>query len=342
MARPIKSLPHFYRRGCLNTAPPRQPLGKPVLNHARKQANGVDVAGRAWLVKRPRMGKYHHPKMGYQCQRRQDRLDAFTNAGDRTGLNDYVEGRNYPAKSSVSRLSPYLRFGQISAHQAWHQAAENRNSQDKQLDIFRSELGWREFSYSLLHFNPELKTTPLQPRFAHFGWIENAANLEAWQRGQTGYPIIDAGMRELYQTGYMHNRVRMIVGSFLVKNLLLHWHHGEAWFWDCLFDADPANNSASWQWIAGCGADAAPYFRIFNPVTQGQKFDAEGRYTRHYVPEVADMPNKYLFNPWEAPADVRAAANLRLGQNYPEPIVDVKVSRQRALDSFAQMPKAGQ
>jgi len=134
----------------------------------------------------------------------------------------------------------------------------------------------------------------------------------------------------------------MIVGSFLVKNLLLHWHHGEAWSWDCLFDADPANNSASWQWIAGCGADAAPYFRVFNPVTQGQKFDAEGRYTRHFVPEVADMPDKYLFNPWEAPADVRAAANLRLGQNYPEPIVDVKTSRQRALDSFAQMPKASQ
>ena len=339
---PYKVFTPFYRRGCLNAAPPRQPLGKPVLNHARKLANGAIsldelglLSGRAWE-------NTITQKWDISAKGAKDRLDAFTNAGDRTGLNDYVEGRNFPAKSNVSRLSPYLRFGQISAHQAWHQAAENRNSQDKQLDIFRSELGWREFSYSLLHFNPELKTTPLQPRFAHFGWIENAAHLKAWRRGQTGYPIIDAGMRELYQTGYMHNGVRMIVGSFLVKNLLLHWHHGEAWFWDCLFDADPANNSASWQWIAGCGADAAPYFRVFNPVTQGQKFDAEGRYTRHYVPEVADMPDKYLFNPWEAPADVRAAANLRLGQNYPEPIVDIKTSRQRALDSFAQMPKASQ
>ncbi|MGB1183296.1 MAG: cryptochrome/photolyase family protein, partial [Candidatus Puniceispirillaceae bacterium] len=235
--------------------------------------------------------------------------------------------------------SPYLRFGQVSAHQAWHIAGQNRQADDKQLDIFRSELGWREFSYSLLHFNPAMKTQPLQPRFAGFGWAENEDHLRAWQIGQTGYPIVDAAMRELYQTGYMHNRVRMIVGSFLVKNLLLHWHHGEAWFWDCLFDADRANNSAGWQWIAGCGADAAPYFRVFNPVTQGQKFDADGDYTRKYVPELRDMPNKYLFNPWDAPADILARARVRLGSDYPKPIVEVKASRQRALDTFAQMPK---
>ncbi|CAI8406563.1 MAG: Deoxyribodipyrimidine photo-lyase [Rhodospirillaceae bacterium] len=147
-------------------------------------------------------------------------------------------------------------------------------------------------------------------------------------------------MRELYQTGYMHNRVRMIVGSFLVKNLLLHWHHGEAWFRDCLFDADRANNSAGWQWIAGCGADAAPYFRVFNPVTQGQKFDPDGTYTRRFVPELQDMPNKFLFNPWDAPKDVLKRAGVQLGQNYPQPIVEVKASRQRALDAFADLPKS--
>ena len=185
-----------------------------------------------------------------------------------------------------------------------------------------------------------MKTDPLEARFASFGWAENLGHLKKWQRGQTGYPSVGAAMRELYQTGYMHNRVRMSVGSFLVKNLLLHWHHGEAWFWDCLFDADRANNSAGWQWIAGCGADAAPFFRVFNPVTQGQKFDPDGRYTRAFVPELQDMPNKYLFNPWDAPKDVLARARVQLGKSYPFPIVDVKASRQRALDAFADLPKS--
>ena len=154
-------------------------------------------------------------------------------------------------------------------------------------------------------------------------------------KGLTGYPIVDAGMRELYETGYMHNRLRMVVGSFLVKNLLLHWHHGERWFWDCLVDADLASNSAGWQWIAGSGADAAPYFRIFNPVMQGQKFDPDGKYTKKYIPELRDMPNKYLYNPWEAPRDVLEAANVRLGDNYPLPIVEIGSSRQKALEAFA-------
>ncbi len=159
--------------------------------------------------------------------------------------------------------------------------------------------------------------------------------MELWQKGKTGIPIVDAGMRQLWETGYMHNRVRMIVASFLVKNLLLDWRHGEKWFWDCLVDADLANNSASWQWVAGCGADAAPYFRIFNPVTQGQKFDPEGCYTRKFVPELKNLPGKYLFNPWEAPEHILRGAGIYLGEDYPKPIVDLKESRNRALEAFA-------
>ncbi|MCX7352414.1 MAG: FAD-binding domain-containing protein, partial [Proteobacteria bacterium] len=170
--------------------------------------------------------------------------------------------------------------------------------------------------------------------FDNFPWTENNEYLEAWKAGQTGYPIVDAGMRELWKTGYMHNRVRMIVGSFLVKNLLLHWHHGRDWFWDCLVDADLANNSASWQWIAGSGADAAPYFRIFNPITQGEKFDPEGQYTRHFVPELRQLPIKYLFKPWETPATILKACKIDLGKTYPNPIINIKESRDRALQAY--------
>jgi len=205
------------------------------------------------------------------------------------------------------------------------------------IDCFRSELGWREFSYSLLYHFPDLPRKSLQEKFEQFPWIENKEYLKAWQTGKTGYPLVDAGMRELWSTGTMHNRVRMVVGSFLVKNLLLHWHHGEKWFWDCLVDADLASNSAGWQWIAGCGADAAPYFRVFNPITQGEKFDKNGEYTRRYVPELAGLPDKYLFSPWTAPEIVLASAGIELGVDYPLPIVDVKASRERALTAFGSL-----
>jgi deoxyribodipyrimidine photo-lyase len=196
------------------------------------------------------------------------------------------------------------------------------------------ELGWREFSHNLLYHFPELPRNNLQKKFDKFPWLENADYLQSWQTGQTGYPLVDAGMRELWKTGYMHNRLRMVVASFLVKNLLLHWHHGERWFWNCLLDADLANNSASWQWVAGCGADAAPYFRIFNPCIQGQKFDPNGDYTKQFVPELKSLPNEYLFNPWEAPDAVLQKAGIILGKNYPKPIVNLKLSRLRALDAF--------
>ena len=196
------------------------------------------------------------------------------------------------------------------------------------IDNFLSELGWREFSHYLLRHWPALPERNLQTKFDRFPWATDGGHLAAWQRGQTGYPIVDAGMRELWQTGYMHNRVRMIVGSFLVKNLLIDWRLGQAWFWDTLVDADLANNSASWQWVAGCGADAAPYFRIFNPVTQGQKFDPEGVYVRRFVPELAALANEAIHSPWTAPARQRRAVA------YPEPIVDLRRSRERALAAF--------
>lgn len=208
---------------------------------------------------------------------------------------------------------------------------------DKNIDHFCSELGWREFSYNLLYHHPALPHTNLQSKFNAFPWDENLNYLYAWQKGKTGIPMVDAGMRELWHTGYMHNRVRMIVGSFLVKNLRLHWHHGERWFWDTLVDADLANNSASWQWIAGCGADAAPYFRIFNPVMQGQKFDPQGEYIRKYVPELAALPDQYLFSPWEAPASVLQQADITLGVTYPYPIIDLKKSREEALIAFQSL-----
>tara|TARA_B110000003_G_scaffold109392_1_gene111993 strand:+ start:1394 stop:2806 length:1413 start_codon:yes stop_codon:yes gene_type:complete len=249
------------------------------------------------------------------------------------GIDNYKEGRNFPFKKNVSRLSPHIHFGEISPKQLWVKAKSI--SSNKNTEHFVSEICWREFSYYLLYHFPNLPKDNLQKKFNNFPWKDNNYYFDSWKKGKTGYPIIDAGMRELYETGYMHNRVRMIVASFLVKNLLIHWHKGERWFWDCLFDADLANNSASWQWVAGSGADAAPYFRIFNPVTQGVKFDVDGQYTKQYVPELKDMPNKYLFSPWEAPDDVLNKANVVLGGNYPKPIIDIKESREKALYSFS-------
>jgi deoxyribodipyrimidine photo-lyase len=255
-------------------------------------------------------------------------------------LNGYKEGRNFPNKKNVSRLSPHLHWGEISPNTIWHkisnlQHLEINNFEDT--DTFLSEMGWREFSYYLLFYFPDLPRKNLQKKFDNFSWDNNSLFLKAWKSGLTGYPIIDAGMRELWSTGYMHNRLRMIVGSFLVKNLLLHWHEGEKWFWDCLVDADLASNSAGWQWIAGCGADAAPYFRIFNPITQGLRFDPNGDYTRRYIPEISMLPNKFLFNPWDAPNEVLKESNIKLGETYPKPIVDIKISRAKALSTFAKL-----
>lgn len=249
------------------------------------------------------------------------------------GIDNYKEGRDFPAQESVSKLSPYLHFGEISPRQieyALKNLPENENTEH-----FKRELCWREFSYYLLFHLPHMPTQNLRPAFDDFAWQHNTQLVEKWQQGKTGYPLVDAGMRQLWQTGYMHNRVRMVCASFLVKNLLIDWRYGASWFWDCLVDADLANNSASWQWVAGSGADAAPYFRIFNPTTQAEKFDPHGTYIKTYLPELKHLPIKYLFTPSEAPSQVLTQANIILGKDYPYPIVDLKVSRQRALETYA-------
>lgn len=254
-------------------------------------------------------------------------------------LSGYKRNRDYPAYNSTSNLSVNLHFGEISPHQIWNavNTIGRFNATEEDVNHFLSEMIWREYScYLLTHFK-QLPSENFQNKFNLFPWKNNAQLLQAWQQGKTGYPLVDAGMRELWQTGYMHNRVRMIVASFLTKNLLIHWHAGRDWFWDCLIDADLANNSASWQWVAGCGVDAAPYFRIFNPITQGEKFDQDGEYTKKFIPELKHLPNKYLFNPWQAPEKVLNDAGIILGVTYPKPIVDLKSSREKALLAYQSL-----
>jgi deoxyribodipyrimidine photo-lyase len=260
-------------------------------------------------------------------------------------LADYAEARDRPDVDGTSRLSAHLHFGEISPHLLWHAAKakikETKGPAAKSLERFLAELGWREFSYHLLYHFPTLVDQPFRPEFAEFPWHDNPSALTAWQQGQTGFPIIDAAMRQLWHTGWMHNRVRMIVASFLTKNLLVPWQQGAAWFWDTLVDADLANNSASWQWVAGCGADAAPYFRIFNPVLQAERFDPEGTYVRQWVPELRDLPRDFIHQPWEAPALVLRAAGIRLGETYPERLIDHATSRDRALEAYEAIKKNG-
>lgn len=324
---PYKVFTPFYRRGCLGTHSPRAPMQKPRKLSLLRYDLGISLDALKLI---PQIPWYKTMSNVWQAgeQAAKQKLKLFLE----NGLWDYKEGRNFPAKQCVSQLSPYLHFGHMSPNQIWY--ALDAFEPNQNIDCFRSELGWREFSYSQLFHFPTLPKDNWQAKFNAFPWIKSKKLLRAWHRGKTGYPIVDAGMRELWQTGYMHNRVRMIVGSFLVKNCLIHWREGEAWFWDCLVDADLASNSASWQWVAGCGADAAPYFRIFNPVTQGEKFDVHGEYTKRFVPELRNMPDKYLYCPWDAPDDVLSNAGVYLGKNYPKPIVDLKASRADALAAY--------
>ncbi|QOL19715.1 cryptochrome/photolyase family protein [Candidatus Bodocaedibacter vickermanii] len=255
-----------------------------------------------------------------------------------TAVMSYKEQRDYMDKSATSMLSPHLHFGEISPRLIYHRCQELMALGQGDLSgvqHFLSELGWREFSYHLLYHFPVLPTEPFRSEFNQFEWGNNPDDLRKWQQGKTGFPIIDAAMQELWQTGYMHNRARMIVASFLTKNLLIHWRHGAEWFWDTLVDADLASNSASWQWVAGCGVDAAPYFRIFNPITQGEKFDPDGIYVKRWIPELRDLDVKYIHQPWTAPLSVLKDAGVRLGHTYPEPMVDLKATRNRALQAYA-------
>jgi len=270
----------------------------------------------------------------------QRRLNAFLKAS----VDEYDGCRNLPDEDGTSRLSPWLHFGEISPRQIW--AALNQRSRDSGVfpatagaKVFLSELGWREFAHHLLFNFPRTPTAPLREEFNRFPWSKdiNGKKLRAWQRGETGYPLVDAGMRQLWQTGWMHNRVRMVVASFLVKHLRLPWQNGAEWFWDTLLDADLANNTLGWQWSAGCGADAAPYFRIFAPMAQGERFDKEGNFVRRWVPELATLPAKWIHRPWEAPDEVLSAAGVLLGKTYPRPIIDHASARAEALAAFKAM-----
>ncbi len=247
------------------------------------------------------------------------------------GLRDYAEARDQLAGETTSRLSPHLRFGEISPRRiaAATEAAAQGAHAHRGAEKFLSELGWREFSHALLLQQPDLAQKNWNPRFDAFPWRRDPPALAAWRRGRTGYPVVDAGMRELWTTGYMHNRVRLIAGSFLTKHLGLDWRDGEAWFWDTLCDADEASNPANWQWVAGSGADAAPYFRVFNPILQGEKFDPQGAYVRRWIPELAGLDARYIHAPWTAPTGAGA------GRAYPAPIVNHAEARARALAAFA-------
>ncbi len=270
----------------------------------------------------------------------QARLDRFLD----DALADYKSDRDRPDRRGVSMLSPHLHFGEISPRQVWH-AVRCRQSKShggplaESADVFLAEIGWREFAHHLLWHFPHTADEPLRPEFADFPWADDPAALAAWQAGRTGYPIVDAGMRQLWAIGWMHNRVRMIAASFLVKDLRLPWQSGARWFWDTLVDADLANNTLGWQWSAGCGADAAPYFRVFNPVTQGERFDPAGDYVRAWVPELADLPTRWIHKPWDAPPDVLADAGVTLGETYPHPIVDHAEARKAALAAFERIKK---
>ncbi|WP_026606163.1 cryptochrome/photolyase family protein [Methylocapsa acidiphila] len=259
------------------------------------------------------------------------------------GLATYGAARDELGRGATSRLSPHLRFGEISPRQIFHGVRRQQAQQpeaERGADKFRAELAWREFNYHVLYHRPDVATKNLQGRFDSLPWRDPPrAELDAWRMGQTGYPLVDAAMRELWTSGFMHNRARMVAASFLVKHLLCDWRVGEAWFWDTLCDADPANNPMNWQWAAGSGFDAAPFFRVFNPVLQGEKFDSTGAYVRRHVPELARLPEKWIHRPWEAPAHVLSAARLKLGETYPRPIVDHASARTRALEAFARIKR---
>lgn len=329
---PYRVFTPFYTKGCLNAPPPAHPLPAPSLALATPPANARNLGAFnllptiAWDA--PLTAHWNIGEAGALQQ-----MDWFLDSG----IDGYAVGRDIPSKKNVSRLSPYLHFGELSVRALWYATQQTEPTFPKDTQKFRAELGWREFSHYLLYHHHELRVNNFTSKFDDFAWGTHDDHLRCWQRGMTGYPIIDAGMRELYQTGYMHNRVRMITASFLVKNLLIDWRLGEQWFWDCLFDADHANNAASWQWVAGCGADAAPYFRIFNPILQAQKFDPSGHYIRRYVPELHDLPDKYLACPWEAPTDILRASGVQLGMHYPKPIIDFSESRKMALQRYSDL-----
>lgn len=330
---PYKVFTPYYRNGCLSQAEPRYPIER--ANNQYVKIDSDTSLDSLELLPKIRWDKQIEIQWQVSEDAAKEKLAEFI----QTNIEYYDHQRNFPADKGTSLLSPYLRHGQISVNQVWHAVKDAFTPlcDNKAIDVFLSELGWREFSYYLLYYFPNIQTQNYNAKFDRFIWQNKPSLIQAWQHGNTGIPIVDAGMRELWQTGYMHNRVRMVVGSFLVKNLSVDWRIGERWFWDCLLDADSASNAASWQWVAGTGADAAPYFRIFNPILQGEKFDKQGDYVRRFCPELSKLPNKYIHKPWQAPANILAESDIELGKNYPHPIVDLSLSRKAALDAYANI-----
>ena len=316
-----------YWKACLRMDPPAPALPAPKNCADYDSAiGGLDIADLDLLPTSPNWASGFDDMWSPGSDGAHEKLSRFLN----TACNDYAEQRNIPSVYGTSRLSPHLAFGEISPRQIWHMT----KAAGKDDYTYLSEIGWREFSYALLFYNPKLASENFKPAFDNFEWDEDDQALTAWQKGKTGYPFVDAGMRELWATGWQHNRVRMVTASFLIKHILQDWRAGERWFWDTLVDADPASNAASWQWVAGSGADASPYFRIFNPFTQGEKFDPDGDYVRRWVPELSKLPKKYIHRPWEAPPHILKQAGVTLGGNYPRPIVDHKPARERALSAY--------
>lgn len=327
--QPYQQFAAFWK-SCLNRGEPYPPLPPPprVPAPAESPAGTAPVVGESadadgWAAAWP-LGPEESGETAAL-----ERLRVFADSG----LARYAVARDLPDQAGTSLLSPHLAFGEITPRQVWHAV---RMASQFGGEPFLRELGWREFSWHTLHHFPDLPDRPLRRQFTDFPWADDAGLFTAWAEGRTGYPIVDAGMRAMAATGWMHNRVRMIAASFLAKDLLIPWQRGEAWFWERLVDADLACNAGNWQWVAGCGLDAAPYFRIFNPVLQGEKFDARGRFVRQWLPELAGLPDLFIHRPAAAPPEVLARAGVRLGETYPHPIVDHGMARRRALSAYEQ------
>lgn len=329
--KPFRVFTPFWK-ACLGNTPPRPPTSTPDnLRPVRDWPDSLPLDSLDLLPSVPwyrGMEDSWHPGEAGASGRLRTFLD--------DALGKYAGRRDYPGLEGVSRISPHIHFGEISPHSIWAAVtSRSAGGGERGAEAYLRELGWREFAHHVLFHFPDTTEDPMDDRFSHFSWRQGSGEeLEAWQQGRTGIPIVDAGMRQLWHIGWMHNRVRMVVASLLVKNLLWSWRDGAAWFWDTLVDADLANNTMGWQWSAGCGADAAPYFRIFNPVLQGEKFDPDGGYVRRYVPELGAVPPRFLHKPWEMPEPERSKIGFRLGRDYPEPIVDLASSRKRALEAF--------
>lgn len=312
--KPFRVFTPFWKAS-VNKGTPRQPLSAPHTITPASRVPSDDLASWHLLPTKPNWAGVIAETWTPGEDGAHDRLEHFVT----DGLEDYDRGRDEPSEAATSRLSPYLKFGEISPFQIWHRVHEGDLSPEARKNVprFLSEVGWRDFNWNILFHFPELHEKNFRPEFDAFPWEKpQQSELEAWQQGKTGIPLVDAGMRELWQTGYMHNRVRMVTASFLIKNLLIDWRIGEQWFWDCLVDADEANNPANWQWVAGSGADAAPYFRIFNPELQANKFDKHRNYQRQYIPELDT-------------------------DDYPAPIIDLKASRAEALQAYEHVKRAG-